>query len=154
MEIEHTFVMIKPDGVQRAIVGELLTRFEKVGFKIIALKMFWMDQEFSRRHYAEHVDKPFYQEMENFITEGPVLAFVLEGRGAIAAVRKMIGAMRPEESAPGTIRGDYAHALGDTRNVIHASSSADDAAQEIKLWFDRSEIYSYKRSDERQVLHR
>jgi nucleoside-diphosphate kinase len=153
MEIERTFVMVKPDGVQRAIVGEIISRFEKAGLKISAMRMHWVDKSLSKKHYAEHIDKPFYPEMEKFITEGPVVAIVLEGRGAITAVRKMIGTTKPEEAAPGTIRGDYAHALGDSRNLIHASANTEDAQREISLWFSDSEIHSYRRSDEIQVLH-
>lgn len=151
--IEKTFVMFKPDAVQRAVMGEILTRFEKVGLKIVAMKMVWVDQGFSKNHYAEHVGKPFYAELELLITEGPVLAMILEGRNAIAVVRKMVGATKPDDSPPGTIRGDYAHALGDGRNLIHASANDSDAQKEIPLWFQENEVHSYSRADERHVQH-
>lgn len=151
--IERTFVMVKPDAVQRAVAGELISRFERAGLKIVAMRMQWVDADFSKKHYAEHVSKPFYPELEAMITEGPVLAMVLEGRGAISVIRKMVGSTKPEEAAPGTIRGDYAHALGDGRNLIHASANADDAAKEIKLWFSDKDVHSYKRADEKHVLY-
>ena len=149
---ERTFVMLKPDAVQRSVSGEIIARFEKAGLKIVAMKMVWVDKEFSRTHYQEHVEKSFYPELEALITEGPVMAMVLEGRGSIAVCRKMVGSTKPEEAAPGTIRGDFAHALGDGRNLIHASANAGDAAKEIKLWFKDKEIHSYKRADERHVI--
>src|SRR3989338_513121 len=147
--VERTFVMLKPDAVQRSVSGDLIARFEKAGLKIVAMKMVWVDKKFSREHYAEHIQKPFYGELEALITEGPVIAIVLEGRGSIAVCRKMVGATRPEEAVPGTIRGDFAHSLGDGRNLIHASANAEDAKKEIKLWFTDREIHSYKRADER-----
>lgn len=150
---EKTFVMFKPDAVQRAVTGEIISRFEKAGFKIVAAKMVWVDEAFSKKHYQEHIGKPFYQELELLLTEGPVLALVLEGKGAIAAVRKMVGATKPEEALPGTIRGDFAHALGDGRNLIHASANSEDAQKEIPLWFKEDEIHSYSRADERHVQH-
>lgn len=151
--IEKTFVMLKPDAVQRAVTGEILTRFEKAGLKTVAMKMVWVDSAFSKKHYQEHIDKPFYQELELLLTEGPVLALVLEGNGAISVVRKMVGATKPEEALPGTIRGDFAHSLGDGRNLIHASANEADAQNEIPLWFEENELHSYKRADERHVQH-
>lgn len=151
--MEKTLVMLKPDAVQRAVTGEIISRFEKAGLKIAALKMVWVDQAFSRKHYAEHLDKPFYQELEMLLTEGPVLAMVLEGRNSVAVVRKMVGATRPDEALPGTIRGDFAHALGDGRNLIHASANLNDATREIPLWFQDNEIHTYSRADERHVQH-
>lgn len=145
--------MLKPDAVQRAVMGEILTRLEKAGLKVIAMKMVWVDQAFSKKHYAEHVSKPFYAELELLLTEGPVLAMILEGHKAIAVVRKMIGATKPDEATPGTIRGDFAHALGDGRNLIHASANDADARKEIPLWFQEGEIHSYARADERHVQH-
>lgn len=152
-DIERSLVLLKPDAIQRAVSGKILTRFERAGLKLVAAKMVWIDPDFSKRHYAEHLDKPFYEEMEKFITEGPLLALVLEGRGAIAVIRKMVGSTNPSEAAPGTIRGDYAHDLGDGRNLIHASANPDDAKKEISLWFAQGEIHSYKRSDEHHVLY-
>ncbi len=152
-DIERSLVLIKPDGVQRAVAGEIITRFEKAGLKIVGAKMVWVDGDFSKRHYAEHLDKPFYKDLESLITEGPILAMVIEGRGVIAVVRKMVGPTKPEEAAPGTIRGDLAHNLGDGRNLIHASAHSQDAEKEISLWFSKEEIHSYKRADERHTQY-
>ena len=150
--IEKTLVLIKPDGVQRGISGEIIQRFEKVGLKIVALKMIHVDKEFARSHYEEHVDKKFYPGLESLITMGPVIAIVLEGIGSIELVRKMVGATEPKSAAPGTIRGDYAHvSYGyaddkgiSIKNVIHASANKSDADKEVKLWFEDSEIYDYE----------
>ena len=149
MTVERTFVMIKPDGVQRQIVGELITRFEKVGLKLVAMKFIHVDAEFSKKHYEEHVEKAFYPSLEELLTDGPVVAMVFEGANAIALVRKMVGSTEPASSAPGTIRGDYAHmnyARADAReiglpNLIHASDSPEGAEKEIHLWFSENEIY-------------
>ena len=150
--IERTFVAIKPDGVQRGLVGEVIQRFEKVGLKISGMKLFWADKELSKKHYEEHLTKPFYQGLENMITMGPVVAIVLEGVKAISLVRKMVGATLPSEAAPGTIRGDYSHVTMDyankkgigVKNVIHASANSEDAEREIKLWFNKDELHDYK----------
>lgn len=149
--IEKTFVMLKPDAVQRAVMGEILTRFEKVGLKIVAMKMVWVDREFAKIHYADHLKKDFYPPLENLIVEAPVLAMVLEGAGAVSFVRKMVGPTKPEEAAPGTIRGDFAHFIGDihAQNIIHSSGSVEEAIKEISLWFKPEEIHSYRRTDER-----
>ena len=149
--IEKTLVLIKPDGVQRGLVGEILQRFEKVGLKIIAMKMVHVDQEFAREHYAEHVDKPFYPGLESLITMGPVVAMVLEGIDAIELVRKMVGSTEPKSAQPGTIRGDYAHVsyghadetgIG-VKNVIHASANREDKKKEVSLWFKDADIHEY-----------
>ena len=150
--IEKTLVLIKPDGVQRGIVGEIIHRFEKVGLKIIAMKMFHVDKEFAKIHYEAHVDKKFYPGLEALITMGPVVAMVLEGIDAIELVRKMVGSTEPKSAAPGTIRGDYAHvsygyADGQgisIKNVIHASGDKADAEKEVKLWFTDDEVFDYE----------
>jgi nucleoside-diphosphate kinase len=150
--IERTLVLLKPDAVQRGYMGEIITRFEKVGFKVVGMKMVWVDKEFSRKHYAEHTEKPFYKGLEDVITMGPVVAMVIEGVEVIATVRKMVGATEPKSSAPGTIRGDYAHVsygyadqkkMG-IKNLIHASANVEDAAKEVPLWFTPKELHSYK----------
>jgi len=138
--------MVKPDGVQRALIGKILQRIEEKGFKIIAMKMTLMPAEKAREHYAEHVGKKFYQDLVGFITSGPSVSLVVEGRGAIAAMRKLNGATNPAEAAPGTLRGDFGIETG--RNVVHGSDSAASAAREIALHFDDSEITSFKRIDE------
>lgn len=150
--IEQTFVALKPDTVQRGFMGEIITRFERAGLKMIGCKMVWIDEEFSKKHYAEHVEKAFYKTLEVQITEGPVLAFVLEGVRAVEVVRKMVGPTQPKEAAPGTIRGDYAHmdfSYADHRqigckNLIHASATLEEAKKEVALWFNDKELHSYK----------
>ena len=149
MEVQRTFVAIKPDGVQRAIVGDVISRFEKVGLKIVGMKLFHVDKDFAQKHYSDHLEKPFYKLLENYITSGPVVALVLEGINAIDIVRKIVGGTAPSKAEPGTIRGDYAHmnfARGDNHelgivNIIHASDSPENAEKEIHLWFSESEIF-------------
>jgi len=150
--IEKTLVLIKPDGVQRSLIGQIINRFEKVGLKIIAMKMVWVDKELSKEHYIEHVKKKFYKEIEEFITEGPVVAMILEGVDAIPTVRKIVGPTEPKSAPPGTIRGDFAHVSYEyadskktaVRNLVHASSNKDDAEREVKLWFKPEEMHDYK----------
>ena len=136
--MERTFVMVKPDGVQRGLTGEIISRFEKRGLKVAALKMMLITQALAAEHYEEHMDKPFFAELVSFITSGPVAAMVLEGENVIAVVRSMMGATDPKESAPGTIRGDYA--LQINRNIIHGSDSPASAQREIMLFFNEDEI--------------
>jgi nucleoside-diphosphate kinase len=138
--------MVKPDGVQRALVGRILQRIEEKGFKIVAMKMSKMPAEKAREHYAEHAGKKFYQDLVDFITSGPSVSLVVEGRGAIAVMRRMNGATNPAEAAPGTIRGDFGIETG--RNVVHGSDSAASAAREIALHFGISELVDYRRIDE------
>ncbi|NMC11206.1 MAG: nucleoside-diphosphate kinase [Methanothrix sp.] len=144
--MERTFVMVKPDGVQRGLVGKILQRIEEKGFKIVAMKLTVMPVDKAKEHYAEHVGKKFYQDLVDFITSGPSVSLVVEGRGAISAMRKMNGATNPAEAAPGTLRGDFGIETG--RNVVHGSDSAASAAREIALHFSASEIVDYKRIDE------
>ena len=157
---ERTLVLLKPDAVQRCFAGEIISRFEKVGLKIVGMKMVWVDAKFTREHYAEHVHKPFYPALESLLTMGPVVAMVLEGVEAIALVRKMVGATEPKMSAPGTIRGDYAHvsyAYADAKkmgmkNLIHASDSAVSAKKEVALWFKESEMHTYRTVHDQHIL--
>jgi nucleoside-diphosphate kinase len=140
-------------------MGEIVTRFERVGLKIVGAKMVWVDAEFSKKHYAEHVSKAFYKGLEEVITSGPVLALVLEGIEAIALVRKMVGSTEPKSSAPGTIRGDFAHvsygyadAAGiGIKNLIHASDTPANAKKEVELWFSPKELHSYETVHEKHV---
>lgn len=151
--IERSFVFIKPDGVERGLSGDIISRFEKVGLTIVGMKMVWVDRDFAKKHYIEHVEKAFYPPNEDYVTSGPVLAMVLEGVGAISLIRKMVGGTEPHSALPGTIRGDlshisYSYADGtgkgiSVRNIIHASSDSDDAKREIELWFKDEELYSY-----------
>lgn len=146
---ERTFVMVKPDGVQRGLTGQIITRFESRGLKLVAAKFLQIDRALAEDHYGEHQDKPFFDELVSFITSGPVLAMVWEGDDAIRQVRRMMGATDPADSLPGTIRGDFGLDLG--RNVIHGSDHEDPGAneREISLFFDEDELISYERADER-----
>jgi len=159
--IEQSLVLIKPDGVQRAIVGEVISRFEKVGLKIVGMKMVWIDKEFSKKHYGAHVDKPFYQGLEDFMTAGPVIAMVLEGLHAVEIVRKLVGGTEPRSASPGTIRGDFtshSYAFADSKgiaikNIIHASGDLDDAKKEVTLWFKPEELHTYKNVHEAHIIN-
>ncbi|MCD1293387.1 nucleoside-diphosphate kinase [Methanocella sp. CWC-04] len=145
-ELERTFVMVKPDGVQRGLVGEIISRFERRGLKIAAMKMLVVSDELAKQHYAEHASKPFFPGLVGFIKSGPVVAMVVEGKNVVPLVRSMLGATNPANSNPGTIRGDFALDTG--RNVIHASDSPESAKREISLYFNTSEIATYSRIDE------
>jgi nucleoside-diphosphate kinase len=143
---EQSFVMLKPDAVKRRLAGEVLSRFEKRGLKIVAAKMMVISPELAKKHYAEHAEKPFFKDLVSYITSGPVLAMVIEGGDCISLIRKMVGATNPSEADMGTIRGDYAIETG--RNMIHASDSTESAAREISLFFKDSEICQYTLPDE------
>ena len=136
--LERTLVLIKPDAVKRGIAGEILRRFEARGLVMRGGKLLRVDRELAERHYAEHTEKPFFGELVEFITSAPTLALVLEGEGAIAAVRSTMGATNPADSAPGTIRGDLALSMPD--NLVHGSDSAESATREIGLWFAADEL--------------
>lgn len=136
--MERTFVMVKPDGVRRRLVGEIIKRFEARGLRLVALKMLTISREIAERHYEAHREKPFFNELVEFITSGPAVAMVWEGRGAIGVVRSMMGSTDPIDALPGTIRGDYALEL--TENVVHGSDSPETAMREISLFFTNDEI--------------
>lgn len=144
--MERTFVMIKPDAVQRGLIGEIISRLERKGLKIAAMKMLNVDKDLAERHYAEHREKPFFQSLVDYITSGPVVAMVVEGKNAVKVVRTLVGATNPQEALPGTIRGDFGMDIG--RNVIHASDSIESAEREISLFFKPEEIIEYRRIDE------
>lgn len=146
MQKERTFAMIKPDAVQRGFVGDIMSRFEKKGIKIVALKLVAVDRKLAEKHYGIHKGKPFFEPTVNYITSSPVVAMVLEGVNVIEMVRAMTGATDPQKAAMGTIRGDYGQFIG--RNIIHASDGKDTAQFEINLWFSPEEIASYQRIDE------
>ncbi|MWG33077.1 nucleoside-diphosphate kinase [Halomarina oriensis] len=144
---ERTFLMVKPDGVQRGLAGDIVSRFEERGLKLVGAKFVQISQDLAEQHYAEHEDKPFFDDLTAFITSGPVLAMVWEGQDAVAQGRRMMGATDPLEADPGTIRGDYGLDLG--RNVIHGSDTEEgSAAREIDLFFDDEELVDYERIDE------
>jgi nucleoside-diphosphate kinase len=144
--LERTLVLVKPDGVKRGLVGEILTRLERKGLKIVAAKMLHVTPEHAQRHYLEHEGKPFYPSLIQHITSGPVFAVAFEGRSAIAVVRLLTGATNPQTAAPGTVRGDLA--LGITTNLVHASDSAESAARELALYFAPAEYLGYARAGE------
>lgn len=146
---EKSFVMLKPDAVKRRLMGKILTRFEERGLKILAAKMLIITPSLAEKHYAEHQKKPFFQNLVEYITSGPVLALVIEGEQAITLIRKMVGSTNPQESDIGTIRGDLALETG--RNIIHASDSSESAEREISLFFQDSEICDYEQPDEEWI---
>ena len=139
MSMEKTLVLVKPDGVRKNLIGEIISRFEKRGLRVAALKMMHMDEALAKKHYAEHDGKPFFGELVEFITSGPVAAMVISGENAIKAVRGQMGATNPLDSVPGSIRGDYALTIGE--NIVHGSDSEESAAREIKNFFKAEEIY-------------
>lgn len=140
--MEKTFLMVKPDGVQRGLIGEIVTRFEKKGLKLLAGKIMVVTEEQAKTHYIEHESKPFFGSLISYITSGPVFAMVWEGKDAVALTRSMIGATKPTDAAPGTIRGDYAVEM--SRNLIHGSDSAESAEREIANMFKADELVSYE----------
>lgn len=138
MAIQTTFLMVKPDGVKRQLIGDIVDRFERKGFVLKGAKLMQISQELAEKHYAEHAEKPFFGELTDFITSGPVFAMVWEGENVISVARLMMGATNPAESAPGTIRGDYSTTL--SHNVIHGSDSLASAEREVGLFFGANEL--------------
>jgi nucleoside-diphosphate kinase len=147
---ERTLVLLKPDAVQRLLVGPLLGRFEARGLKIVGLKLVRVSRELAEQHYAVHRERPFFAGLVEFITSGPLVAVALEGPGAISIVRSMVGATRPPDAAPGTIRGDLA--LETAQNLVHASDGPETAVAELGLWFAADELLSYERDIDRWAL--
>lgn len=142
--MERTFVLIKPDGVQRGLTGEVIKRLENRGLKLVAAKFLLVSEDLAKKHYAVHEGKPFYAGLIKYITSSPLMAMVWEGPQAVAAVRQTMGATRPTEAAPGSIRHDYALEVG--RNLTHASDSVENAQIEISIWFKPEEIFSWDRA--------
>lgn len=141
--MEKTFLMVKPDGVQRSITGEIVQRFEKKGYHLVGAKLMMIPQEVAEQHYAEHKERPFFGELISFITSGPVFAMVWQGDNVIKVAREMMGKTNPTEAAPGTIRGDFAVQMG--MNIIHGSDSVESAEREIGLFFNQNELIEYAR---------
>jgi nucleoside-diphosphate kinase len=139
--LERTFIAIKPDGVQRALVGEIISRFEAKGFTLVGLKLMQVSKELAEEHYGVHRERPFFSGLVEFITSGPLVAMVWEGNGVVASARKMIGATNPLNSEPGTIRGDFGVDVG--RNIIHGSDAVETAQAEIQLWFKEEELVGW-----------
>ena len=162
--IEQTLILIKPDGVKRGLIGELIKRFENRGLKLVGMKMAWADEKLAGNHYREDIEERYGKEVRNglleYLKEGPVIAMVLEGINAVEIVRKMIGSTYPHESPPGTIRGDFAHISKDyanenkknVKNLVHASVSKEEAKLEKSLWFTKDEIYDYPRAEDEHVI--
>ncbi|GAX89727.1 nucleoside-diphosphate kinase [Effusibacillus lacus] len=136
--MERTFLMVKPDGVQRGLIGEIVSRFEKKGFKLVNAKLMTVSRELAEKHYEELKDKPFFGELVDFITSSPVFAMIWEGDNVISTARTMMGKTNPADAAPGTIRADYAVSVG--MNIIHGSDSPENAKREIDLWFNGETI--------------
>lgn len=158
--IQRTLILIKPDGIKRALIGECICRFENVGLKIVGMKLVTPTEEFTQKHYGAHKEKHFFTNLVEYVANQPVVAIVLEGIGSVSLVRKIVGSTEPMAALPGTIRGDYAHhtyAYTDEKgkaimNLIHASGTPEEAEQEIKLWFTNEELHNYKRADEDHIL--
>ena len=148
--MERTLVLIKPDAMQRGLAGRILARLERRGLRIVAMRLFQMDQALARRHYAEHDGKPFFEELISYITSCPIIAAVFEGTNAVDVVRKTMGATNPAAAEPGTIRGDLALETG--RNLIHGSDSLDSARREIALFFREDEMHTYSRDVDRWLF--
>jgi len=137
--VERSLVFVKPDGVKRGLIGQVISRFEKKGFKIIGIKMIQFTKELSDKHYEEHINKPFYPNLLKYILTGPVVVFVVEGKDCVQIIRQMMGATKPTDALPGTIRGDFANDV--TQNIIHGSDSIERAKKEIKLFFKDKELF-------------
>ena len=148
--MERTLIIIKPDGVERALIGPIIGRFEQRGLKLVALKMVQVSNELARKHYAVHEGKPFFEPLIEYITSSPVVVMVLEGPQAIQAARNTIGATKPVEATPGSIRGDFGMMVG--RNLVHGSDSLENAAAEVALWFDNAELIDYERAVDSWIL--
>ncbi|MGE5703476.1 MAG: nucleoside-diphosphate kinase [Clostridia bacterium] len=147
--MEKTFIMIKPDGVQRNLIGEIVARFEKKGFTLVGAKLMQVSRDLAEQHYAEHKERPFFGELVDFITSGPVFAMVWQGNNVITTARNMMGKTNPVDAAPGTIRGDFAVSVG--MNIIHGSDSPESAAREIDLWFAKDSIVSFDKTIQRWI---
>jgi nucleoside-diphosphate kinase len=150
MTTERTLVLVKPDGVQRGLAGEIIGRLERTGLQIIGMKLMQISDELASTHYGEHKAKPFYAGLVGFITSSPVVALCLEGPSAISTTRKLMGATNPADADPGTVRGDLGVDMG--RNLIHGSANSDDAVREVALFFDDSELTYYNRATQTWIV--
>ena len=146
MDLERTLVLVKPDGVQRGLVGTIIGKFEATGMKIVGMKLMHVSDTLAQQHYAEHEGKPFYAGLVDYITSAPVVALCLEGPDAIAITRKLMGATNPSEAPPGTIRGDFGVEI--SRNLVHGSANEGDASREVGLFFSDEELIDYSRSND------
>jgi len=148
--LQKTLVLLKPDAVQRGLVGELVSRLERKGLKLVGMKLVRIDDALARQHYAEHVDKPFFKGLAEFITSGPLVAMAIEGEDAIGMVRTLMGETNPANAAPGTVRGDYAVSIG--LNLVHGSDSLESAHRELALFFEEDEILEYDRATDPWII--
>ncbi|MBP06173.1 MAG: nucleoside-diphosphate kinase [Chloroflexi bacterium] len=148
--METTLILIKPDGVQRSLSGEIIQRLERSGLKISGLKLLHVDEALAKKHYAEHDGKPFFNDLVEYICSAPIIALAISGPNAVQKTRTLIGKTNPLESEPGTIRGDFG--LEISRNLIHGSASTEDAEREVNIFFEKNEIISYKKSTDNWVL--
>jgi nucleoside-diphosphate kinase len=148
--VERTLIIIKPDGVERSLIGPIITRFEQRGLKIVGLKMLQVSDALARKHYAIHEGKSFFEPLIQYITSAPVVVMALEGPQAVQVARNTIGATKPVEATAGSIRGDFGMMVG--RNLVHGSDSPENGVAEITLWFDQSELVSYERAVDRWIL--
>jgi nucleoside-diphosphate kinase len=148
--VENTFIILKPDAVQRQLSGQLIARFEQRGLKIVALKLMSVSEDLAKEHYAVHKERPFFNSLISYIISGPVVAMVLQGPNAIKAVRNTVGSTNPVEAAPGSIRGDYGMEIG--RNLVHASDGPETAKAEIALWCGEENLLGYEREVDRWIL--
>lgn len=148
--MERTLLLVKPDGIQRALIGEIVSRFERRGLRFVGMKLMSVSSATAKRHYAEHIGKPFFKSLIDYITSAPVLAMVVEGPNAVEICRSTIGATNPAAATPGSIRGDFGVSVG--RNLVHGSDSVRSAAREIKLFFKKDELVRYSRTSARWIL--
>jgi len=150
--LERSLVLVKPDGVQRGLIGEVIVRLERRGLRLIAAKFIWVSRDLAERHYAEHQGKPFYNGLIEYITSSPVMAMAWEGPEAVAAIRQTMGNTKPTEAAPGSIRHDFGLQIG--RNLTHASDKPNTGEREVKLWFDDGELASWEREIDKWVFEK
>jgi nucleoside-diphosphate kinase len=150
--VERSLVLVKPDGVQRALIGEVISRLERRGLRLVAAKFMAVSRELAETHYAIHKGKPFYDGLIAYITSAPVMAMAWEGPNAVAAIRQTMGATRPTEAAPGSLRHDFALEVG--RNLTHASDTVENGETEVTLWFKKSELVDWKREVDRWVFEK
>jgi len=146
---ERTFIAVKPDGVQRGLIGEIIKRFEQKGFKLVGMKFMHASEDHMKQHYIDHADKPFYPGLVKYMSSSPLVAMCWEGTNVVLTARKMMGETNPANSAPGSIRGDFCVEMG--RNAIHGSDSVDSANKELALWFKPEELYNWSRAEENWV---
>tara|TARA_Y100000588_G_scaffold353076_1_gene406218 strand:- start:129 stop:578 length:450 start_codon:yes stop_codon:yes gene_type:complete len=148
--LQKTLLLVKPDGVQRGLVGQIVSRIEQKGLKLVGLKLMKVSKELANQHYGEHIGKPFFNDLVDFITSSPIVAMAVEGDNAVQVMRVIMGTTNPQEASPGTIRGDFGMTIG--MNLIHGSDSAESAERELSLFFNSEEILDYQREVDKWVI--